>query len=138
MKHRPKLKFVDSTKALGELRLLREAGAIADRVMEQIITRIVPGMREIEVVEELKHLWTKEGANEVLFHPIIGAGSNGASPHHQSDQSVIKSGDMVVIDTGAVSSHYCSDMTRTIVICEAAPQMKEVYEVVCRAQAPRR
>ncbi len=142
MRHRPQLTFIDSTRILGELRLrkdqhelalLRKAGEVADGVMQQIIAKIVPGMREIDVVEELKNLWTKEGVDEVSFNPIIGAGANGAQPHHQSGQTTIKSGDMVVIDMGGVINHYCSDMTRTIAIGEVTPQMKDVYEVVHRA-----
>ncbi len=143
IKEKPNLTFVDSVQTLGaqrlrkderELNLLRVAGATADKVIGQMISKISPGMSELEVVEELAHLWKKEGVNEVSFNPIIGAGANGALPHHQSDETLIKTGDMVVIDMGGISNHYCSDMTRTIAVGEVSKQAKEVYEVVRRAQ----
>lgn len=143
MRHRPQLSFVESTKTLGRLRLkkdphelnlLREAGAAADRVMEQIIGKVKPGMLEMELAEELRHLWTKEGVYDLSFAPIIGAGPHGALPHHQTSQTAIKPRDVVVIDMGGIGNHYCSDVTRTIVVGEASPKAREVYEVVRRAQ----
>ncbi|GMA60951.1 hypothetical protein GCM10025859_13910 [Alicyclobacillus fastidiosus] len=109
MKSSPKLNFINSVSTLGRLRLLkderertllREAGKAADTVMAQIVTKIRPGMSELEVVEELNQLWKKVGAREPSFHPIVGAGANGAMPHHQSDETVIRSGNILVIDMG--------------------------------------
>lgn len=143
MKHKPSLEFVNSSGSLGVLRrikdsveieLLREAGIKADRVMREIMKKVVPGVKEIEVVEELKFLWKKEGVHDLAFLPIVGAGPNGAKPHHQSDETIIKAGDMVVIDMGGIVSYYCSDMTRTIAVGEVTPKMLEVYELVRNAQ----
>lgn len=145
MTHKPGLKYVDSVDTLGAIRLkkderertlLREAGAMADRVMAQIVSKIMPGMTELEVIEELTALWRQMGVQEMAFPSIIGAGANGARPHHQSDETVIREDDMVVIDMGGISNHYCSDMTRTVAVGEVSEQAREVYEVVrCAQQA---
>ncbi|RSK54595.1 M24 family metallopeptidase [Bacillus canaveralius] len=137
------LTFVDSTKVIGkarlnkdeqEVELLTRSGAIADEVMEQIFTFIKPGITEKQVADELKRLFALRGVDELSFDPIVGAGANGAIPHHQSDDTVIAEGDLVVIDMGGIKAHYCSDMTRTVLVGgEATEEMKKVYEIVKRA-----
>nr|WP_269433506.1 M24 family metallopeptidase [Bacillus sp. FJAT-29937] len=118
-----------------EIELLRESGKIADEVMKQIIDYISPGTTEKEVADEIKRLFALKGVEKLSFNPIVGAEKNGAIPHHQSDETIIRSGDMVVIDMGGVKNHYCSDITRTIVVGEEPDEEKKnVYEVVKRAQ----
>ncbi|AZU59968.1 MULTISPECIES: M24 family metallopeptidase [Bacillaceae] len=118
-----------------EIDLLRESGKIADEVIEQIIEYICPGMTEKEVGDEIKRLFALKGVDKLSFNPIVGTGKNGAIPHHQTDKTIIRSGDMVVIDMGGVKNHYCSDITRTIVVeTEPTEEMKKVYEVVKKAQ----
>jgi Xaa-Pro dipeptidase len=136
--------FVDSTNVIGPLRLykdhqeielLKKSSAIADEVLQQAIDYIKPGLTEREVAEEIKRLFALKQVNELSFYPIVGAGKNGAIPHHQSDETIIKAGDMVVIDMGGVRDHYCSDMTRTVLVGgTATEEMKLVYEIVKRAQ----
>ncbi|MDM5196737.1 Xaa-Pro peptidase family protein [Fictibacillus enclensis] len=143
MKLRDQLSFVDSTNIIGKARLnkdqqevdlLKSSGAVADTVMKQIINFIRPGHREKEVVDELKRLFAAQGVEELSFNPIVGTGRNGAIPHHQSDDTVIAEGDLVVIDMGGIKDHYCSDMTRTVLVGgEATQEMQKVYETVKRA-----
>jgi Xaa-Pro dipeptidase len=137
------LSFDDSTKVIGKARLnkdqqevdlLTSSGAVADSVMKQVINFIKPGLSENEVVAELKRLFAAQGVDELSFNPIVGAGRNGAIPHHQSDDSIIAEGDMVVIDMGGIKDHYCSDMTRTVLVGgEATEEMQKVYEIVKHA-----
>jgi Xaa-Pro dipeptidase len=143
MSIRKHLSFVKSTSVIGALRLrkdeseielLRKSGEIADRVMGKIISFVKPGMTEKQVADELKRLFQMEGVERLSFHPIIGTGANGAIPHHQSDETRLAEGDIVVIDMGGIKDHYCSDMTRTIVIGEPTEEMVKVYEIVRKAQ----
>ncbi|MDD9205026.1 M24 family metallopeptidase, partial [Georgenia sp. 10Sc9-8] len=67
---------------------------------------------------------------------IIGSGPNGASPHHEVSDRVIRPGDPVVVDIGGTSSAgYCSDATRTYVIGEPPQDFLAYYEVLQRAQS---
>ncbi|WP_027415131.1 M24 family metallopeptidase [Aneurinibacillus terranovensis] len=143
MSIRTELSFVKGTPLIGALRvrkdateidLLRKSGAIADQVIGKVISIAKPGMKEMDLVKEIKRLFHEKGVEQMSFNPIIGSGANGAIPHHQSDDTVILNGDMVVIDMGGIKDHYCSDMTRTIVMGEPTEEMAKVYEVVRRAQ----
>ncbi|WP_231734763.1 M24 family metallopeptidase [Bacillus sp. FJAT-29937] len=138
------LSFVDSTEVIGSLRLykdkeeidlLKKSGAIADKVLNEVIGYIRPGLTEKEVSEEIKRLFALNNVDQLSFKPIIGAGKNGAIPHHQSGDNIIKTGDMVVIDMGGVKDHYCSDMTRTVYVGEEpTEEMKKVYQTVKMAK----
>ncbi|GAW28869.1 Xaa-Pro peptidase family protein [Carboxydocella sp. ULO1] len=138
-----RLSFVKSTDVIGNLRmikdeieisLLRKSGSIADKVMARAIEYAKPGITEIDLVREIKRFFSEEGVHNLSFEPIVAKGKNGAIPHHQSNNSVIAEGDMVVIDLGGVKDYYCSDMTRTIVVGQPNQEMKEVYEIVKEAQ----
>jgi len=139
MAKKPNLKFVASDHVLVPLRTIKDAqeiefirtsGQLADRVMAGIIAGVRPGITELEIVEELKSLWKKEGIHELSFSPGIGRGPNGANPHHSPGHDAIRHGDMLIIDMGGVYNHYCSDMTRTIAIGEVSDKQREVYNLV--------
>jgi len=40
-----------------------------------------------------------------------------------------------VLDFGARYEHYCSDVTRTVVVGKATPKQRDIYETVRRAQS---
>lgn len=44
---------------------------------------------------------------------------------------------MVTLDFGAYYKGYCSDITRTFAIGEPNPKMKEIYDIVLKAQQKR-
>lgn len=137
------LTYISSTDILGKLRLhkdehevklLEESGQIADEVVMEIMDFIKPGMTEAEAVDEIDRLFAAKGASELSFSPIVGAGPNGAVPHHSPDETVIEDGDMIVLDLGGIKDHYCSDITRTFVVGEPTEEMEKVHKVVQEAQ----
>lgn len=139
---KPEASFVSSNEVIAKLRLikdeqeielLRKSGKIADRVMEQTIEFIKPGVTESEVVNEVKRLFSEYGVEELSFNPIVGAGAHGAVPHHAPDDTEIVDGDMIVLDLGGIKDHYCSDMTRTVVVGEPTEEMENVYKIVQQA-----
>lgn len=144
MRHRSDLTMLDSTATIAKLRLhkdereqdlLRRAGKATDSVMESLFSRIRPGMTELDVEDELRSLWEQEGVTSMSFSPIIAAGSNGASPHHQTGSTKIEHGDMLVIDMGGKVAQYCSDITRTVAVGDVSAPAKAAYDIVLRAQS---
>ena len=117
-----------------ELDLLTKAVEIADQALDQVSSTIEPGVTEQEVAWELEKAMRERGAEAIAFDIIVGAGPNGALPHHHADDTVIKQGDAVVIDMGSTYQGYCSDLTRTIVVGEPDETFRRVYDTVLRAQ----
>lgn len=117
-----------------ELDLLRNAGKIADDAWDATMPRIAAGMTELEVEAILLAEMKSRGGKPNFC--IVAAGANGAEPHHLSDETALKEGDVVVLDFGCeVEGGYRSDITRTVSIGAARDDAKRVYEIVYQAQA---
>ena len=112
--HKPIYAF-RGTKEDWELELMRKAQAITDRAFAEVITRIKPGMTELELQAELIYCMYKNGGTGLAFDPIVVSGPNTSLPHGVAGERVIQKGDFVTMDFGASYMGYCSDMTRTAV-----------------------
>ena len=117
-----------------EIALLTEAIRIADEVIDEISPRIEPGVTEEAVAWELEKAMRERGAEMISFDTIVGAGPNGALPHHRADETVIKPNDAIVIDMGAKYQGYCSDLTRTVFVGEPDEKFRKIYGIVLEAQ----
>jgi len=119
-----------------EIGLLREACAVADRALADLIAAggLRPGRTEREVARDLEWRMFEHGADGISFETIVAAGANSAVPHHRPTAAVLADGDFVKLDFGAQIGGYHSDMTRTYVLGRAADWQRELYELVLRAQ----
>ena len=119
-----------------EVALLREACAIADRALADLLAAggLRAGRSEREVGRDLDFRMLDLGADAVSFETIVAAGPNSAIPHHRPADRVLARGDLVKLDFGATYRGYHSDMTRTLVLGEPAGWQREVYDLVRSAQ----
>jgi Xaa-Pro aminopeptidase len=117
-----------------ELAVIRKAVDIVDHTYEHILSFIKPGMREIEVANEIEFHMRKQGASSSSFDIIVASGYRSALPHGVASDKVIESGDFVTLDFGALYDGYVSDMTRTFAMGEPSAKLKEIYDVCLQAQ----
>ena len=117
-----------------EVQLMLKAQEITDKAFAEIITRIKPGMTELELQAELIYCLYKNGATGLAFSPIVVSGPNTSLPHGVAGDRVIQAGDFVTMDFGALYSGYCADMTRTVAVGYATEEMEKVYNTVFEAQ----
>jgi D-alanyl-D-alanine dipeptidase len=127
------LPMLRAVKDRHELDRLTMAGAAADATYEQIVQRPFAGRKETDVAADLAGLLSDFGHEQVDF-TLVGSGPNGANPHHEAGDRVIEPGDTVVLDFGGLMYGYGSDTTRTVTVGEPSAQVREVHEVVRRAQ----
>jgi Xaa-Pro aminopeptidase len=116
-----------------ELERLAAAGAAADAAYAAILGVDFGGRRETEVAADLAGLLRRFGHEEVDF-TVVGSGPNGANPHHEAGDRVIRDGDAVVLDFGGLRNGYGSDTTRTVVVGTPDPELVAVHRVVMLAQ----
>jgi Xaa-Pro aminopeptidase len=121
----------------GEIESLRRACAVADQALAELVAEgaLRPGRTELEVGRELDARMLRLGAEAPSFETIVATGANSAIPHHRPDASELGTGDFLKLDFGATVDGYHSDMTRTLVLGEAADWQREIYELVAAAQA---
>ena len=123
-----------ATKEDWELQLMLKAQEITDKAFSEILTRIKPGMTELELQAELIYCLYKNGGTGLAFSPIVVSGPNTSLPHGVAGERVIQEGDFVTLDFGASYKGYCADMTRTVAVGYATEEMRKVYETVLKAQ----
>ena len=116
-----------------EREALRAVSAAADRAYEKVLTHEFAGKREREIGAELASLLKDEGHDEVTF-TIVASGPNGASPHHETGERRIETGDTVVLDFGGTREWYCSDITRTVHVGKPDAETVKVHDAVRRSQ----
>ena len=117
-----------------ELAIMRKAQAITDKAFSEVVTRIKAGMTELELQAELIYCLYKNGATGLAFDPIVVSGPNTSLPHGVACERVIREGDFITMDFGALYQGYCADMTRTVALGYATDEMKKVYNTVLEAQ----
>jgi Xaa-Pro aminopeptidase len=120
-----------------EVEALRMACAAADRAFADLVAHngLRPGRTEKEVARELEQRMLDHGAAGPSFESIVATGANSAVPHHRPTDAVLRRGDLVKMDFGALVDGYHSDMTRTVVLGRAADWQLEIYQLVADAQA---
>ena len=120
-----------------EVDALRRACAVADAALAELAAEgaLRPGRTERQVGRELDARMLSMGAEAPSFETIVATGANSAIPHHRPDGTELRPGDFLKLDFGATVDGYHSDMTRTLVLGEAADWQREVYELVAAAQA---
>lgn len=111
--------------------LIRNA-RIADKGMEAAFAAMKPGMTEREVADIITDAFLAEGADRAAF-TIVGAGPNGAFPHHHTGQTKLQAGESVLLDIGAVSGLYVSDITRMAFLGEPSEEYQKVHDIVEKA-----
>ena len=76
-------------------------------------------MTELAVCGVLEQALRARGSHAHPFETIVASGERAALPHARSSGRVVNAGDILLIDFGAESGGYCSDITRTFVVGRA-------------------
>jgi Xaa-Pro aminopeptidase len=122
-------------KSAAELRIMQRAGEISAEAHCRAMRFCQPGMYEYQLEAEILHEFHRNGARHVAYNSIVGAGDNGCILHYNDNDSIIKNGDLVLIDAGCELEHYASDITRTFPANgKFSKEQQALYEVVLASQ----
>jgi len=116
-----------------EVANLRAAAEGADASLAALFSQPLLEMTELDVIRFL-HQQLLVNGHESVGNGIIGAGPNGASPHHKTSDRPLQMGDAVVVDFGGGLNGYRSDMTRTFQIGQPAAEFRDIYQITYDAQ----
>ena len=144
----PNADFVDGSAALAELRMrkgveelnaIRQAAIIAQNALLNTLETVKPGQSELQISAELMVQLFRAGSEaELPFAPIVSTGPNTANPHASPTDRVLQEGEMLLIDWGASFGGYFSDITRTFFCGDPNDEMKQIADLVERANAAAR
>ena len=113
---------------------IRRAQAVTDAAFAHILGFLRPGLTETQVAAELEYFCRRSGADGMAFETIAVSGNKSAYPHGVPGDVPLSANAFLTMDFGARVDGYCSDMTRTVVLGRATPEMKRIYDTVLTAQ----
>ncbi len=115
-----------------EIAFIEKACQIGDSAFSNVLSKIKAGMTEKQIALALEsHI--KEKA-DTSFPTIVAFGPHSSIPHHQTGDTPLRKGQIVLMDFGVRYNNYCSDMTRTIFFGKATPKQKRLYQTTLDAQ----
>ncbi|TVY01049.1 M24 family metallopeptidase [Paenibacillus cremeus] len=140
-------------KSPSELACIREAARVIDVAFEDALSKLQPGMTELEVMAGIEyairrqgHLGTMRmrGYNQEVITGMLGAGEAAAVPTYfdgpaggqglgpagpqSASRRPIGSNEPILIDIGCCIDGYVIDQTRTVVIGELPEDLVRAYE----------
>jgi len=139
----PNVKLVATDNFVERLRIVKDKEEIeatrvaclqARRAFDVVRASLTPRMTELDVAAELEYQARRFGAKALSFPPIVAVGPRAALPHATPTRRQLSESDFVLIDWGANSGLYMSDLTRVVVTGRISPKLRKVYEVVLKAQ----
>ena len=137
------IELVDGKKAIEKLRIIkdkteimkiRKACQIITETLKEVMEMIEPGLRELDIANELAYTMRKKGALGEAFQAIVISGERTSLPHGKPSEKKIEEGELITIDTGANYQKYNSDITRTFIMGKENEKQKEIYQIVFDAQ----
>ncbi|WP_105253564.1 Xaa-Pro aminopeptidase [Pseudoalteromonas sp. T1lg75] len=122
-------------KSPAEQEIMRQAGKISADAHKRAMRFAKAGATEYQLEAELHHHYAMNGARYPAYGTIVGSGDNATILHYTENESTLKDGDLVLIDSGCELAGYAADITRTFPVNgRFNDAQKAVYEVVLKAQ----
>jgi Xaa-Pro dipeptidase len=114
-----------------EVALMRHASAVTLKAYEAVFRALAEGMTQARVAELVGIAHTRLGYPGGAG---VQVGEYAALPHGSATPQIIHEGTVLLIDGGCGVEGYRSDISRTFVLGRPTARMREVFEVVHRAQ----
>lgn len=122
-------------KTVDDLKLLRRAVDISCEGHIEAMKALQPDLYEYEIEAVLRYIFRKNGSPRHGYAPIVGAGANATVLHYVTNNSLIKDGDLLLIDAGAEYGYFTGDVTRTTPASgRFTKEQAEIYQLVLDAQ----
>ena len=114
-----------------EIELMRLAAKVTLAAYEATWRSLKEGMTQQEIQNLIEAAHTKLGFSGSAD---VQVGEFSAFPHGSVTPQVIREGTIILVDGGCKAEGYTSDISRTFVLGKATDKMKQVFDIVHRAQ----
>ncbi|MBC7804202.1 MAG: aminopeptidase P family protein [Candidatus Parcubacteria bacterium] len=118
-----------------EIELIRNAVRIADIGAKAAMNAVRPGVSEHSVSAEAVYAMRRGGSEFEPFIPLVASGYNTSMFERVATEKIIQSGELVILDIGAVHRGYTGDLGRTVICGEPTPEQKAIYRATYQALA---
>ncbi|MBA3346229.1 MAG: aminopeptidase P family protein [Gemmatimonadales bacterium] len=134
----PRSELVERLRAVKvpeEVAAIREAAALAQEALAEVLPTVRAGQTELEVGAALESALRRRGSEWHPFPTIVASGPRSALPHARTSTRTIGRGEWLLLDFGSQVDGYCADLTRMAVVGGRADQrQRAMHELVQTAQ----
>jgi len=124
-----------SIKDAHEIELIKKASVISAEGHINAMKAVKPGMYEYQLQAIIEQTFLVNGAMTSAYSSIVAAGANAICLHYDTNDCMLKDGDLILIDAGAEYERYAADITRTFPANgKFSDVQKEIYNIVLDAQ----
>lgn len=122
-------------KSIEEVELIKKAGLITMKGIEELLTHLRPGITENELAARFEFGIRVHGAKRTAFDTIASTGANTCVLHYNDYKDTVQDGDLFLIDLGAEYEYYAADISRTFPANGTfTKEQRYYYEAVLEAQ----
>jgi len=135
----PNILIEDCNNIMRELRIIkseleidkiRHCAQAASRAFERVPELVSTGMNERDIFQAFKHECLKQGADDVSYL-VGGAGEGGYNDIISPPSSrKLKSGDVLILDTGCVWDGYFCDFDRNYSVGKPSEKVAEAHRII--------
>ena len=123
-----------SVKSPAEVALLCRAARATESAFRAAWRSVRPGAVERSVAAEFVAEAFRAGCERLAFPPMAGSGPNAAILHYQRNGSVMRDGQLLLLDAGGERSRYAADIARTVPVGgRFTARQRLLYELVLKA-----
>ena len=119
-------------KSANEIALMRLASQVTLSVYEAVYRSLHEGMTQEDVGKLIDEAYSRVG---FPGDASVMIGEYTALPHGSRTPQVIREGSIIMLDDGCNVEGYLSDITRTFVLGKPSGKMKQLFDIVHRAQS---
>lgn len=140
----PNVQLIDVNYLIGKMRFvktgyeisqMKHSAGICVTAFQDAISQVGAGLFEYQIQSVLEYNYKAYGAMDTAFNTIVASGNNACTLHYETNQDLMKDGDLVLIDSGCEFNGYNSDITRTVPVSGVfTKEQKEIYELVLKVQ----
>jgi Xaa-Pro aminopeptidase len=121
-------------KSREEIECIYKAAELTMLAQDAAAASIEEDKKEREIQAGIEYMFNEAGARPG-FPSIVAAGVNGTVLHYTDNNTIMKRGDLVVVDIGAELNYYNADITRTYPVTGTfTKRQRQVYEIVLKTQ----
>ena len=117
-----------------EIKWMSQAAKITQQGFEEVMKTLEPNLFEYQVEAQLVGAYRNQNATPA-YPNIVAGGTRALTLHYNQNNQRLKSGDLLLIDSGAEYQCYASDVSRTLPVNgQYSEAQKTIYTIVLTAQ----
>ena len=115
-------------KSAEEIAAIRRSSELAAQAQVEAMRSTQPGQYEYELDALARFIYLRNGAQGLAYYALVADGRNAYQPHYHLGKSLLKDGDLVLMDFAPDYHYYMSDVTRMWPVNgKFTPEQRELY-----------